>query len=125
MPGAVSEDRDLLAAEYALRLAEGVELEEARARAASDPDFAAAVAAWEERLQPLADALPPVEPGAAVWTAVERAAGAAPAAANDNQAALNRRLKRWRLYGAGVSRAGSEPRRGAGDRRDAPAPGQR
>jgi anti-sigma-K factor RskA len=103
MSGAVSEERDLLAAEYALRLTEGAELEEARARAARDPEFAAAVAAWEERLQPLADTLPPVEPGLSVWTAIERGTGAAPAAANDNQAALSRRLKRWRLYGAGVT----------------------
>lgn len=98
----MSEERDLLAAEYALRLVEGAELEEARARAARDPEFAAAVAAWEEKLQPLAEVLPAVEPSPAVWAAVERATEAAPAAANDNSE-LGRRLKRWRLYGAGVT----------------------
>ena len=99
----MSEERDLLAAEYALRLIEGSELDEARRRAARDPEFAADVAAWEEKLQPLADALPSVAPGSHVWTAIDRATQATPAAANDNVAALASRLKRWRAYGAGIT----------------------
>ena len=99
----MSEDRDLLAAEVALGLIDGGELEEARRRASRDPDFAAAVAAWEERLHPLADALPPVAPGPELWGAIERRIAEAPTAANDNAAVLARRLKWWRTFGAGMT----------------------
>lgn len=106
----MSDGRDLLAAEYALRLLEGAEHDEARRLAEHDPDFAAEVAAWEERLQPLANGLAADAPAPRVWAAIERAVAATTAAAvataaagNDNQAALGRKLRRWRLYGAGVT----------------------
>ena len=43
------DDRDLLAAEYALRLLDGRDFDEARALSERDAGFAAAVAAWDER----------------------------------------------------------------------------
>jgi len=100
----MSEERDLLAAEYALRLLEGAELDEARRRAARDPDFAAALAEWEERLQPIADGVAEVSPDPSVWAAIERRIGGAPhAPANDDGAEIARKLRRWRLYGTGVT----------------------
>jgi len=106
----MSEERDLLAAEYALRLLEGAEHEEARRRAARDPDFAAAVAEWEERFQPLADEAGSVAPGAGVWAQVERRiAAAAPlpsssrTPSNDDQAELKRKLRRWQVVAVGAS----------------------
>ena len=41
------DDRDLLAAELALRLLDGRDLDEARSLSERDADFAAAVAAWD------------------------------------------------------------------------------
>lgn len=96
------EERDLLAAEYALRLLDGPELAEARRLEASDAEFAAAVAAWTERLAPLFDDIEEVEPRDEVWRRVESALGA-PAAANDNDEKLRRKLRLWRGYAAGVS----------------------
>lgn len=80
---------DALAAEHALGVLGGAERREAERRIAEDPAFAAAVEAWRERLQPLADGLAPVAPPPRVWAAVERALPA-----NDN-AAL-RRIRFWR-----------------------------
>jgi len=53
---------DLLAAELALGLLEGEELSQANKRALHDPAFAAMVAAWQERLVAMTDAVEPVTP---------------------------------------------------------------
>ena len=47
----------------------------AEARIAADPAFAAAVAAWQKRLQPLADAEPPVAPPPHLWARIEAGIG--------------------------------------------------
>ncbi len=68
----MSEDRDnddMLAAEYAIGLLEGADRDTARARAASDPAFAARIIGWESRLSQMAD-LPEINPPAAAKAAV-------------------------------------------------------
>ncbi|MGH8128903.1 MAG: anti-sigma factor [Gammaproteobacteria bacterium] len=64
--------RDLLAGEYVLGQLRG----RARARferlVLARPDFARAVAAWEERFAPLAQAVAPVTPPRRVWRRVSR-----------------------------------------------------
>jgi anti-sigma-K factor RskA len=68
--------REHLAAEYALGTLRG----RARARLQrwmrDDAELAAAVAAWEARLAPMAGAVEPAAPPARVWTEVERRIGA-------------------------------------------------
>jgi len=96
------EERDLLAAEYALGLLDGDALRQARVLAATDPDFAAAAAAWQTRLAPLLDALPAVEPGPKMWERISRAIAQAPRGAA-NVVDLGKRLRLWRAYAAGVT----------------------
>jgi anti-sigma-K factor RskA len=71
------DERDLAAAEYVLGTLDA-ESAEALARAAeADPAVAAAIAAWERRLGPLARLVPPVDPPADLWPRI--AAATAPA----------------------------------------------
>lgn len=65
-------DRDYLAAEFALGILEGEELLEARGLAASDPEFAREVAAWERRLAPLFDEIGEQVPPEGIWQRVKR-----------------------------------------------------
>ncbi len=77
-------DDATLAAELVLGLLGLAEEAAARARAATDPVFAADVAAWEERLVPLLGA-DPVPPPVELWQRVEEAI--APATGQDNRPA--------------------------------------
>jgi anti-sigma-K factor RskA len=52
-------------------------------RIATDPEARHAVADWRARLLPLDEAAPRIEPSAMLWQGIERAIGAAPAAAPD------------------------------------------
>lgn len=78
------DDDAALAAELVLGLLAPAEEAAARARVATDPAFAAEVAAWEERLVPMLDA-EAVPPSADVWQRVE--AATAPATGQDNRPA--------------------------------------
>lgn len=60
-------ERSADAAELALRLIDGDELREARARVIADPAFAAALDDWNARLAPLFDDIPAAEPDASIW----------------------------------------------------------
>ena len=64
-------DHDLLAGEYVLGTLDPPAREAAAALVARDSAFAAAVAAWERRLAPLAALAPPAAPPAAVWARIE------------------------------------------------------
>ena len=88
-----AEERDALAAELALGLLEGQARADALRLALSDPAFAAQVAAWEAKLAPLHDEWADVEPGATVWSGIERQLTDAP---NDKVTAIETRLRRWR-----------------------------
>ena len=100
-PAPPEDERDLLAAEYALGLLEGAALVEARRLEATDPGFARAVAQWQERLMPLAGEVPAVAPDPALWDRVRRAIADAPAAGS-NVVALQRRLRLWRTIALGA-----------------------
>ena len=106
-PGAGEPTADVLAAEWALGVLEPAEREAAEARAAADPDFAAAAAAWSERLSALAEEAPAVEPTADLWPRIAAALGdptVAPAAIARERAAGRRR---------GGGRARAAPAHGA------------
>jgi anti-sigma-K factor RskA len=61
-PGPGGEDRDARIAEYVLGTLAGEERVAFEAELARDESLRRAVAAWSERLQPLADSVPPVAP---------------------------------------------------------------
>lgn len=93
---------DRLAAEYALGLLEGEERLTARARQAADPDFAAAVAWWEDRLAPMLDEFAGVEPGEDVWRRIE--AAVAEDGSRGQVVELRRSIRRWQgLAGLGIA----------------------
>lgn len=87
------QERDALAAELALGLLEGQARADALRLSLSDPAFAALVAAWEAKLAPLHGEWTDAQPGAAVWSAIERQLADAPA---DKITAIETRLRRWR-----------------------------
>jgi anti-sigma-K factor RskA len=102
-----NEELEGLAAEYVLGSLDADERRAVEARLAADPAFRAAVAAWEKRLQPLADALPPAAPPAHVRDRVMAAIGTVPAApsVSDNVVALHRSVRRWRIATAAAGLA--------------------
>ena len=63
----MDEDREILAAEYALGTLDASERAEAERLIVSDTAFAAQVAYWERRLALLAEAVDGVEPPDSVW----------------------------------------------------------
>lgn len=78
------EKDSILAAELALRLLDGADLDAARRREREDPDFAREVRRWAEHFGDLFDAWPSVEPSEALRRRVLAAAGIG--GANDNRA---------------------------------------
>ena len=85
-----AQDRDLLAAEHVLGTLEGDERAEAERLLVVDPGFARAVAAWQQRLAPLAVHAAPVAPPADLWQRIERSIATA-----DNVLPFRRRLRFW------------------------------
>lgn len=96
------EERDLLAAEYVVRLLDGAEHAKAERRLAQDADFRARVDAWAERLQPLLDGVPAEAPHARVWEAI-REHLADRDGVDDKVVQLRRRLAIWRGYAAAIT----------------------
>lgn len=82
------DERDGLAADYALGVLEGDARARAEALIAEDPAFAAEVEAWQARLAPLADGIAPVAPPDRVWRQIESVLEPAPLAAPDRRAAV-------------------------------------
>src|SRR6201996_7436460 len=64
-------DHDLLAAEYVLGVLEGEDRDTAIRLLAEDPEFARAVAAWQQRLTPLTAQVAPRPPPADLWQRIE------------------------------------------------------
>jgi anti-sigma-K factor RskA len=60
----------ILAGETVLGTATPAERAAVTERLAHDPDFLAEVAAWEERLAPLAEAVRPIDPGPQLWSRI-------------------------------------------------------
>lgn len=96
-------DDDLQAAEYVLGVHAGAQQAVLARRAETDPAFARRVAAWEERLAPMADGVAPVAPPAAVKTALDRRLfGPAPSPARPG---LWSSLALWRALAGGAAAA--------------------
>jgi anti-sigma-K factor RskA len=72
---AYSEDHSALAAEYALGTLEADERARVETMMAGDPDFAALVTAWEQKLGVLNQMVGSVEPRPEVWDRIRAAAG--------------------------------------------------
>lgn len=96
------DDREQLAAEYALGVLEGGERREAERLSDRDAAFAAMLSEWNERLAPLLDEIPEAEPDPALWERINRALDEEGGRAS-NVSSIERRLKLWRTYGAAVT----------------------
>jgi anti-sigma-K factor RskA len=92
-------DRDLLAAEFVLGSLEGAERGEAERLLAADPAFARSVAAWQQRLTPLAAHIAPAAPPAGLWRSIE-ASIEPPATATIRP--FRRRVRFWQATTAGA-----------------------
>ncbi len=105
---ALDEESEGLAAEYALGTLSAEERLIARSRLVADPEFARAVADWERRLAPLADAVPERAPNAALFEAINARSELRAAPSDDagsdtsNIVELRRKLTRWRAATIGL-----------------------
>lgn len=97
------EDQEALAAEHALGLLEGVELQRALELERSSPSFREAVSRWTGRLAPMLDGVAPVAPPSGVLESIERRIDAIATPTKSNVIQLRRRLNRWRAFAAGSS----------------------
>ena len=99
-------DIDLLAAEYVLGTLPADERAAVALRPANDKPFAAAIAAWEKRLAPLADAVTPQEAPSHVWdriaARIDRLAST-PAGTVTDIGVMDRRVRRWRATAIAAS----------------------
>ncbi len=91
---------DALAGEYVLGTLDADERRAAEARLAADHAFGAAVAGWETRLQPLADALPAIEPPDGIFDRILSRIDGVGSVVAGNVVELRRALQRWRLTSA-------------------------
>ncbi|HEV3044332.1 MAG TPA: anti-sigma factor, partial [Roseiarcus sp.] len=89
----ITPDDDLSAAEFALGSLDGAERAAIAARRQREPDLDEAILAWERRLAPLAETIPPIEAPRDFFADIERRLDGA---GNDNVVDLSRRLSRWR-----------------------------
>jgi anti-sigma-K factor RskA len=76
----IPEELHVLAGEYVLGALDAAEMRAVRQQASAIPMLAAAIAMWEQRLAPMAKAIPPLAPPDDLWARLERAIGPAPAA---------------------------------------------
>lgn len=103
--------RDAEAAEYVVGTLAIAERRAFERDMAADPALARAVRDWEARLDPLAEAVAPVEPGADLWSAIRRAIGGQDGARESGaeivdlarHAALRRSRSTWRGVAVGAS----------------------
>lgn len=111
-PDMHGEDRDLLAAEYAMGLLDGAARAEAESLAARDPAFAREIGRWSGRLAPLLDEVAPRPAPADAWRKIERRIANAPASGPafapafgqaSNVVALRRTVGRWRAVSAAAT----------------------
>jgi len=101
----ISLDDDFAAAEYALGTLDASERATLAARRLREPDLDEAILAWEERLAPLAEAAPEVEPPRDLLPAIEaRIRGASPEAPGSEAIVeLERSIRRWRAMAIAAS----------------------
>lgn len=96
------DDREELAAEFALGTLSAAEQQEAEELLGRDAEFAGLVKAWERRLIPLALALEPVEAPPRIRGAVMKAI-AGDAAGTETVVSWKRKASAWRLATVGTS----------------------
>jgi len=94
------DDTDALAGEYVLGTLDAAERAVVAARRQREPTLDAAIAVWEERLAPLMDEIAPVTPPDHLQDAIMRRIDGA--AGNVEIAALQRRLRTWRIATLGA-----------------------
>jgi anti-sigma-K factor RskA len=95
------EDIDGLAAEYVLGTLEASERTAVAARRQREGDLDAGIGAWERRLSPLAEAVPPLEPPRDLFAKIE--ARLAEAGGAGQVIELQQRVRRWRNLAAAAS----------------------
>ena len=95
------DERDRLAAEYALGVLDGADRANAARLANEDGAFAALVAQWHEQLAPLLDEIAPAEPGPALWTRINAALDAGER--TSNIVPIERALRRWQGIAAAMT----------------------
>lgn len=94
----MSDDRDRLAAEYALGTLDAAERTAATRLRADDPDFDRLVTDWENRLAPLSDGLPVAAPSENLWPRIVAGIDPAPSSGGvDNVVVLRRSVRSWRM----------------------------
>jgi anti-sigma-K factor RskA len=98
----VAPDDDFAAAEFALGTLSLGERAALAARRLREPELDEAIRAWEERLAPLAEAAPPIEPPGDVLPSIQariaRSSAPPPPTASDSSVvALRRSVARWRM----------------------------
>ena len=101
----ISPDDDFAAAEYALGTLDASERATLAARRLREPELDEAISSWEERLAPLAEAAPEIEPPRDLLPAIEArirgASSEAPGSAG--VVALERSIRRWRAAAIAAS----------------------
>lgn len=101
------EERDMLAAEYALGLLDDAELAEARRLMLADRAFADAVERWSLALAPLGSEAPMIEPDVRIWSRIEasldRPEQRHGPADPPRVVSLRRQLLRWQAVAAAAS----------------------
>ena len=90
----LDDERDLLAAEHALKVLQSDELAQARELQLSSRDFAESVEAWERTLAPIAGEASEQDPHPSLWARIEAALSQA-GEQNGQIVQLNRRLRMW------------------------------
>jgi anti-sigma-K factor RskA len=93
----------VLAAEYVLGVLSAEERRAVETRMADEPMFAREVAAWEERLGPMASYVTPVTPSAQTWLRIEASLGQPTSIAAAPPATVWQSLAFWRGLGIGSS----------------------
>jgi len=75
LPDDLPDDLDIRAAEYALGVLDDAEARALEALSFNDPAVANSIAAWEARLAPLAEVVPPLTPPPVLWQRLALATG--------------------------------------------------
>jgi len=97
------DDIDVLAGEYVLGTLDAAERAAVSARRLREPALAAAIEAWERRLGPLTETVPPAAPPEGLLARIETRIGAPTGEGMQRFLALERRTRRWRRVAIAAS----------------------
>jgi anti-sigma-K factor RskA len=99
------DDLHTLAGEYVLGVLDAAEAGEVAEALATHTELRRAVAFWEEQLHPLAQAIPPAEPPADLWQAIETRITDVPSKPAEQRFWNNIVVWRWSTAGAAAAAA--------------------